>query len=565
MNKMADVLDDSVESHVSETTFIKRLSTECNLEREEVLSGGETLKKLFRRLKELHEAGLNGVWARIIKNAFAPQFIEPCHYIVGNPPWVNWEHLPDEYRRSTMSLWEHYGLFPKREKAMDTILGAAKYDISMLMTYVAVDKYLRLGGKLGFVLSQSLFKTSGAGQGFRRFMLPDGVPFGPLVVEDMVELKPFEGAANRTAVAVFAKGHAIRYPVSYQYWVKKRKGRGSGIGFDTPYEEVSKELISFRPWQAEPVNAKDITSSWITARGKALKALHKVLGPSDYKAREGVNTGGANAVFWVSITGARPGGSLMISNLTEGARRKVASSQASVESELVYPLLRGSDVNRWRAVPEAHIILTHEKGKRLNAIPIKKMQETYPKTYSYLKKHESILKARKSGVVRSLMEQGLFYSIFALGDYTFAPWKVVWPWISSRVRAAVVGSHEGKTVMPEHNTSFVSFDSRQEADYFCAAFNSAPCEATIIFSYAGGGGGIAAPSVLGRIAIPKYSPKNHLHQSLTELSRAAHKAAAAEDTAEVKQTEDEVDRNAAKLWGLSGEELAEIKRSLEEH
>src|SRR5207244_571306 len=99
-----------------------------------------------------------------------------------------------------------------------------KYDISMLMTYVAADRYLRRGGKIGFVLSQTLFKTSGAGQGFRRFILPDATPFGPLIVEDMVDLKPFEGAANRTVVAVFAKGYAVRYPVAYSRWRKIKEG-----------------------------------------------------------------------------------------------------------------------------------------------------------------------------------------------------------------------------------------------------------------------------------------------------------------------------------------------------
>jgi hypothetical protein len=204
MDRLTSVLDDSVEAGLSETGFIRRLENDAALTPEERAQGETALTGLYRRLRELHDTGLNGVWARI-KNAFAPIFLEPGDYVVGNPPWVDWEHLPDEYRRSTMPLWEHYGLFPKRHKAMHTILGAAKYDISMLMTYVAADRYLKRGGKLGFVLTQSLFKTSGAGQGFRRFSLPDKTPFGPLMVEDMVELKPFEGANNRTAVAVFAK------------------------------------------------------------------------------------------------------------------------------------------------------------------------------------------------------------------------------------------------------------------------------------------------------------------------------------------------------------------------
>lgn len=204
MDALTNVLDEAVEASVGEDAFLTRVARSAELTPEESKAGAHDLGALYRDIRELHEEGLNGVWARIVKNAFAPLFLEPCHYVVGNPPWVNWESLPDEYRMETKPIWEHYGLFP--HGGMDTILGKGKKDISMLMTYVAVDRYIRRGGKLGFVLSQSLFKTSGAGQGFRRFVLPDKTPFGPLVVEDMVDLKPFEGAANRTAVAVFGKG-----------------------------------------------------------------------------------------------------------------------------------------------------------------------------------------------------------------------------------------------------------------------------------------------------------------------------------------------------------------------
>jgi hypothetical protein len=94
------------------------------------------------------------------------------------------------------------------------------------MTYVASDRYLRRHGRLGFVLLPNLFKSAKAAQGFRSFLLPDGTPFGPFAVEDMVDLHPFEEAANRTATAVFIKGHAVRYPVPYQYWRKKGYGAG---------------------------------------------------------------------------------------------------------------------------------------------------------------------------------------------------------------------------------------------------------------------------------------------------------------------------------------------------
>ena len=35
----------------------------------------------------------------------------PFDYVVGNPPWIAWDNLPDDYRAATKPLWQHYGLF----------------------------------------------------------------------------------------------------------------------------------------------------------------------------------------------------------------------------------------------------------------------------------------------------------------------------------------------------------------------------------------------------------------------------------------------------------------------
>lgn len=124
---------------------------------------------------------------------------------------MNWESLPDDYRKDTKRLWVYHGLFP--HGGMDTILGKGKKDISMLMTYSAMHDYLNPGGRLGFVITQSVFKTSGAGQGFRRFLLGNGEYIQVIAVDDMVELQPFEGASNRTSIVILEKGTQTRYPV----------------------------------------------------------------------------------------------------------------------------------------------------------------------------------------------------------------------------------------------------------------------------------------------------------------------------------------------------------------
>jgi hypothetical protein len=560
MDALANELDGAVDTGVGEEAFLHRLQKAVDMLDKDFVAASAELKTLYKRLRRLHEEGLNGVWARIIKNAFAPLFIEPCDYVVGNPPWVNWESLPDEYRLQSKPLWERYGLFP--HGGMDTILGKGKKDIAMLMTYVAVDRYLNRNGKIGFVLPQNLFKTSGAGQGFRRFLLPDGTPFGPLVVEDMVELQPFEGATNRTAVAVFVKGRPVRYPVSYQYWKKRASGRGSAIGFDTPYEEVTAEKVTFRSWFGEPVDRENTTSPWMTARRKALKALHNVLGQSQYEAHEGSNTGGANGVYWVEIVGKRPGGLSIVANITEGAKRKAPSTQAAVETELLYPLLRGRDVARWNAAPSAHIIMAQDPATR-RGVATDVMEKEYPKVHSYLSRFEKLLRSR-AALKRYFKDDDPYWSMFNVSPFTFAPWKVVWREVGHEVDAAVIGKSfvgvDKKPVVPDHTCILAECETSDEAHYLCAMLNSSPARLAIrnyIVLH-------PDPHVLKNINIQKYSEKDKRHARLSELSKSAHKAAQKGHADEVGKIEHEIDHLAAKLWGLSDDELAEIMQSLEE-
>ena len=559
MDTLTDVLDECVDMDISSDSFLYRLNHEIELPPNTIEDRTvvDELISLYEQLKDLHHQGLNGVWARVIKNAFAPLFVEPCDYIVGNPPWVNWESLPDDYRPQTKPLWDYYGLFP--HSGMDTILGTGKKDISMLMTYVSVDRYLKPGGKLGFVLSQSLFKTAAAGQGFRRFVLPDKTPFCPLIVEDMVKLTPFEGATNRTAVAIFLKGKSVAYPVSYQIWRKREAGRSGAVGFDTPYEEVTAKKITSHTWFAEPIDKQDPTSAWITGRAKALRALEKVRGKSSYEAHAGSFTGGANGVYWVEVISPRPGGLSIVANITEGARREVARTQAAVETELLYPLLRGRDVARWKAVPSAHILMTQDPETR-RGLSQSTMERKFPKTLSYLGRFQTVLVAR-AAFRRYFRDNDPYWSMFNVSWFTFAPWKVVWREQASAFTAAVAELDGERPIIPDHKLMMVPAQSRTEAHYLCAVLNSAPF-ALAVASYAVQ---IQMDThILDNVAAPLFSERNEVHQRLAELSQRAHGAVGSGDEAEARRVDEEVDLLVGRLWELSEDEMAEVRRSLEE-
>jgi len=499
----------------------------------------------------------------VIKNAFAPLFQGRFDYVMGNPPWVNWESLPEEYRSSTVDLWQHHGLFP--HKGMDAILGKGKKDISMLMTYVAMDDYLKDKGRLGFLITQSVFKTAGAGQGFRRFRLGSGTPIRVVAVDDMSRLKPFEGASNRTAIVVLERGQRTEYPVrSYSLWFKP--GGGSVIPEDVSLEEVeSGKVATYSAFHAQPVDIADPTSPWMTGRGHALSAVSSVLGRSDYVAKTGVCTW-LNGVYWLEIQGSRPPGIVVVRNLTEGAKIQVRETQAAVEQDLVYPLLRGRDISRWQACPSAHILMVQDPVKR-RGYDEEWLAARYPNAYRYLKQFEAELRQR-SGYKRYFDEGDPFYSMFDVGQYSFADYKVVWTRVAKDISGAVVGRAgalgTAKPVVPAETAVLVAFDEETEAHYLCAALNSRAWRFVIVSTAVHGTGGFGSPNVLQKARIPMYDPGCAVHARLSSLSREAHQATAAGDEARVKEIEEEIDQLAAQIWGLTDKELADIKRSLEE-
>ena len=167
-----------------------------------------------------------------------------------------------------------------------------------------------------------------------------------------------------------------------------------------------------------------------------------------------------------------------------------------------------------------------------------------------------------------MVETGPFYSMFNVGDYTFAPWKVVWRYVASDFIVAVVGpASDEKPVVPNEKLMLVPVEDDNEAFYLCGVLNSSPIRFAVQSFFVQTQ---IAPHVLQKLCIPRYEPNTDHQNRIAHLSRRAHELAPAAYNgdkaarAELRRVEEEIDRAAAQLWGLTEEELAEIRRSLEE-
>jgi hypothetical protein len=559
ISRYAELLQQCVARHDPPETFLQR----C--EKEGLLLGTEEVHQhLYQELQRLDRENRNGIWARIIKNSFAPLFAGRFDYVVGNPPWVNWESLPEDYRDSMKPLWERYGLFTLG--GMSARLGGGKKDLSMLFAYACTDNYLADGGKLGFVITQTVFKTTGAGDGFRRFEykvkangMESAVHVGVASVDDLSDFQPFEDATNRTAVFVWRKGEKTTYPVGYDLWFKSR---GVRVKSDWTLREV-KRAVDVRPVAARPVQNDAPSSPWIMGNKLALRALAKIIGASPYRGFEGCNTGGLNGAYWLRILQRLPDGNLLVENLHDVGKKKVKRVQAIIEPDFVYPLLRGRDVGAFQTKPSAYVLMVQDPETRAGWSE-DAFRERYPLTYDYLRQFRDQLVKRAA--FKKYFEEGrdAFYSMFNIGKYSFSAWKVCWSEVSHDLRAGAVGPLDddvlgSRVVMPDHTVILVPTSGKEESSYLTAILNSAPAQA-IVRGYV-----VLHPSphVLRNISVPTFKPKDEAHRRLCELSMSIHEAVRRGDRSMTLARLDELDAAAANLWNLSDRELASIRSSLE--
>ena len=466
------------------------------------------------------------------------QAVPRADLAVGNPPWVNWEYLPEAYREDHRHLWVEYGLM----SAKGLERSFSKEDISVLVTYVVLDRLVREGGMLAFVIRQGAFKSAQNGAGFRRFLLRDREPVEVLRAADLSHLRVFEEAAAGTAVLYARKGRETAYPVPYDVW-ERPKHKSKPFPPDARLSDVLPQVRIARQW-ASPAVAEDPSSVWLTAGREELDASRQVLGTNAYRARTGIFTGGANAVYWLTIQGAEAD-TVTASNLVGRAKRRCEQVTASLEKTHLYPLVKGGGLRKWKASYDTYILCPHTPETKIWPVPQEQLRETAPRTAAYLSYFRPVLDSRKgfAGWEKFIQRQE-FHALLRIGPYTFAPYKVAWRYIASEFVCAVIASVDDpwlgkRLLMPNEKLMYVAAEDEGEAYYLCGLLSSAPV-ARCVKSY-------MTPTsisahVLNKLYIPTYDPSDPLHAKIAHACKAGHAAA------DIAPWEAEVDALAAKLY-----------------
>jgi hypothetical protein len=186
-----------------------------------------------------------------------------------------------------------------------------------------------------------------------------------------------------------------------------------------------------------------------------------------YQAHKAL-TGGSSTHIWRSGV-KHDAGSVMEFTRTANSLINGLGESVEIEDEYVFPLLKSSDLGNGRtAIRKAVLVTQRHTGDDTSEI-----RRTAPKTWAYLLRHASILADRKSSIYENRPE----FSVFGIGPYSFAPWKVAVSGLYKDISFVIVSPCEDRPVMVDDTCYFVPCRSQKEAELLFEMLESAPAKA----------------------------------------------------------------------------------------
>jgi len=541
-----------LEKNVGRPVDLFLSDVEGELGTEFVLSHKLSLRGLYEKLGELDAKGLNSIWCRFLTNFFHPLITLPFDFVVGNPPWVAPERVPQEYRNKIFTIMKRSGFLlpynPHFVKKQPGFRGASEQFTACLPFMArALDNYLKPKGRLAFLLTSSLLRSLNAG-GFREQL---GV-FNLERIDDLtLHTKIHEGATCWAFIPIVTndKSSADR-DILYNYYIPLKE----------PREAERLPDFFVKSWKVERgellLDPKSERSPWFCAPKSVIELFRKMqsykrLG-DNYRLSMGIKTSANSIYFLKSIRRTESG---IIAADTLGGKK------VNLEDSLVFPLVRGRNIKAWNF--DYDYVLVPHTPPSWKPIPEPIAKQQYKEMYEHVstKEYKKILLERDD----YSEQKGPFYMIFRLSRNKVEKWKVAYAEVGTKLEACVIPSKLNdaiigeRYVMVDHSAYFITCNSQEEALYLSGVLNSSPVRA---FSYCFGRpkGGVPFRAFTGwTIAIipaPEFNSKNDSCARIAELTRDA---ANLRNYNKLLEIETEIDLQCAKLYGLKEPELAELK------
>ena len=474
---------------------------------EKIVALSNNLKKILcsevNKLIELEKKELNGIWLRIFANYLKTGILPKLDCIVGNPPWVRWNVLPENYRKTVKEKCKLDGLFSD-----DKNCGGVDLNICALIANKCCEKWLDSNGRLSFLMPQNLLFNKSF-QGFRNLEInynnerkrcyfesiknwsEAGNPFG-----DVQEL--FCTYNITFKIKDYKNGIPEIVPIKMDN--KKLKNNSSWDDVSKHFKEKEKILCIFDDFNN---NFTSLSSEDAEIKDK----INKITGENEYNFRKGVD-----AMAPMRLTFIRNVNNQEAEFYTwkkDGGRLKRTDNKEILETKYIKPFITApmilkNEIN-WK---NEYVICCYDNTNV--PVSLNKLIAESPKLASYLNAHAKEL-SNRSSFNKRIQNNKEYYALLRMGMYSFADYFVVIR-DNTKFLSSVVGKIKtawGKETSPifDGHVSYISekikgttcYISYDEAKYINAILNLNICVTYIMSSVSSRSIGTRF-----RIRIPKY-------------------------------------------------------------
>ncbi len=486
----------------------------------------QNIQVLSEQLVRLHTNNWDGIWIRIVSNFMLVARIKDIDIIVGNPPWIKWEFLPQAYAEKIKTLCVDRHLFSGQ-----TYMGAISLNICALIANVTASAWLKEDGVLSFLMPQTLM-TQDSYAGFRNFYtdvandermylqkLDDWTKSGNPFIDTQEKFMTYY--YRKQTVDYFNSGIPITT------FAKKRGVNINKINSKQSFNEVEQYFENSYPkafqMDLERTGYTTFDEEFIPKK----ELFDLIIGKCEYKARSGVEFTPAEVYFIEPVKAVSSKDSYLFKTkqFNNSTYKSVNKLPVQLETEYIRPVIKAPEI-----VPfgfkenNNYCIFPYEEGVSISSEPsviLDKSQELF----KYFTQNKSII-GKQSKRSLTISRGTAFYSLSKVGAYTYSPYKVTFR-DNTKLSASVVRKEKtpwGDEVMPvcAKHCPYISKDlkgrdiTEDEAYYLCGILNAPIVTQYFKFTFS-----TRSYSINFNIKMPLYDSKNKNHKRIVELSREA--------------------------------------------
>jgi SAM-dependent methyltransferase len=443
----------------------------------------------FRRLKELHEAQRNHIWSYYIRNVARPAWLardeNRVDVLIGNPPWLSYRHMTTPMQKSFKSLAQDRNFWHNETTA-------THQDLAGLFVARAVERYLKSGGTLAFVVPNSVIDRD-YWTGFRagRF---DGANVAFTPSWDLRRIRPHLFPRGSAVIFATRVAKAARMPSQAQIWTGRAPHRHASADTAHQLAQTTGELSIG--------SAEDPKSPYAARFSQGANLVPRLL----FRVERGKASG-------LGVTG---GQAAVQSKRSVGEKKpwkQLSTLTGTVETEFLWPTILGEQIVPFRMrPPEQFVIPLTQKGIVLGGDSPR--IDAYPGLADWVRRAEALWTGH-GGSKMSLSEQ-IDHMRKLSQQVPVAGIRVAYAASGMHVSAVLVTDPR---VIIEHAVYWAAVASEAEGQFLVGILNAPVLTELVrpLMSY--GKDERHIDKTVWKLPIPTYNSAVNLHREISLLAK----------------------------------------------